>query len=244
MSQAFDRQWRARFERFGRSYEDEARVSGWSAAGLRRRLHAFEGLLRDLGPGSGGRALDLGCGAGTYVRVLAGLGHRTVGLDYSLPSLARAVAADPGAKGQYLAGEAYALPFPDTVFDLVVCIGVLQALGRPEAAVGEMARVLRPGGLVVVEALNGRAVLTRLARAGDRLRGRAERVRAYDPATAAGWLAARGLAVVRRQPVWVPPRRLPALAGLLESAPGAALAGHPALAALGAHTFLLAARKP
>ena len=152
----FEAEWRARFERFARAHDDEALISGWSAAGLRRRVQLFGALLPALGVPEGGAALDLGCGGGTYVRLLAGLGHRAVGLDYSLPSLARALGADPGGKARYLAAEAYALPFGGGAFDLVLCIGVLQALAEPARAIGEMARVLRPGGVLVVEALNGR----------------------------------------------------------------------------------------
>ena len=73
-------------------YDDEAlhlRLVG--SAGLRRRVAALRRLLPALGlPGARG-ALDLGCGGGTYVRLLAGLGHRAVGLDYSVPSLERAL---------------------------------------------------------------------------------------------------------------------------------------------------------
>ena len=45
----FESEWRARFERFARAFDDEPRISGWSDAGLRRRVAAFSALLPALG---------------------------------------------------------------------------------------------------------------------------------------------------------------------------------------------------
>jgi SAM-dependent methyltransferase len=240
----FEAEWRRRFERFARTYTDEAEISGWSEAGLIRRVARFGELLPALGLPSRAAALDLGCGAGTYVRLLAGLGHRAIGLDYSTPSLARAAAADPGGKGQYLAGEAYALPFSSARFDLVVSIGVLQTLEQPERALDEMARVLRPGGVLVVEALNGRAITSLARRLGDGVRGRATRVRAWPPSRVRGWLAARGLACFHEAPILLPPRRLSALGrGARLGTVARALDAAPRLAVALAHSFLFVARR-
>jgi SAM-dependent methyltransferase len=240
----FEAQWRARFERFARAYQGEALISGWSPEGLRRRLGLFESLLPGLGLPERCRALDLGCGGGSYVRLLAGLGHRVVGLDYSVPSLERARAADPGGKGRYLAGEAYALPVARASLDLVVSIGVLQALGDPEAALAEMARVLRPGGVLVVEALNAGSAPTRLRRALQRLRRAPERVRTYPLGRVRGWLAGLGFQVMAEAGLVLPPRRRPGLARLLDARPVAwTLNTVPGLAALAAHSVLFVARR-
>jgi len=243
---AFEAVWRARFERYARVHDDEALISGWSDAGLQRRVSLFRGLLPSLGLPDGARVLDLGCGGGTYVRLLGGLGHRVMGLDYSVPSLVRAVAADPGRKGRhYLAGEAYALPFPAASFDLVVSIGVLQALGEPYRALAEMARVARPGAALVVEALNGRSGPALLHRAIDRVMGRPRRVRSYAPAHVRAWLAAAGLEVGAEAGLCLPPRRFPALARLLDARlADPVLNGVPGLTHLTAHSFLFVARKP
>ncbi len=87
----FERQWRSRFERFATGHEEEHQVSGWSAVGLRRRVALFQQLLDGGLFRPGARLLELGCGAGTYVRLLAKSGYPVVGLDYSLPSLERAL---------------------------------------------------------------------------------------------------------------------------------------------------------
>ncbi len=240
----FDAVWRERFERFGRIYADEAEISGWSDLGLRRRVAIFSSLLPGLALPPEAAVLDLGCGGGTYVRLLAGLGHRAVGLDYSLPSLARAVDADPGLKGRYVAGGAYALPFAEGAFDLVVSIGVLQAIDSPERALDEMIRVLTPGGTLVVEALNDRAVLTRARTLGERLRGVPARVRAYASREVRAWLSARGLRLVRQAGIFLPPRQLPGLIRLVDlRAVSRALETRPALAEAAAHSFLFVARR-
>src|SRR5215813_3064424 len=167
----FEEEWQERFERFARYSEADHLISGWSVSGLRCRLALFSELLRGRVPQSPARILDLGCGAGTYVRLLADLGHQVIGLDYSLPSLSRALDADPKGAGHYVGGEAYNLPFCDERFDLVVSIGVFQVLASPEWALDEMVRVLRPKGLLVVEFLNGFELLAVLRSVGERLRG-------------------------------------------------------------------------
>jgi ubiquinone/menaquinone biosynthesis C-methylase UbiE len=240
----FEAEWRARFERFARRYEDEALISGWSAAGLRRRVQLFTSLLPSLRLPPGSHVLDLGCGAGTYVRLLAERGHRAVGLDYSLPSLGRAREADPHRRACYLAGEAYALPFSRSTFGLVVCIGVLQALADPAHAIAEMTRVLRPDGTLIVEALNARGLIGVLKEATHRLGRQPPRVRGYPPREVAGWLRARGLRVEATPGLCLPPRRWPALGRILETdAVEHAFAFAPGLSRLIAHSFLFVARR-
>lgn len=211
----FERQWQSRFEKFATRHQPEHLVSGWSAVGLRRRLAAVEALL-DQGLLSGAaRALDLGCGAGTYVRLLAKRGHSVVGLDYSLPSLGRAMAADLPQAGRYVAGDASCLPFPDRSFQAVTCIGVLQALERPETALTEIARVLEPAGVAVVETLNPWNLLAAARRLSAFLQRQPTRLRYGSPGTIERTMASRGLRPVRRLSILLPPRSLPGLEGML-----------------------------
>ncbi len=239
----FEKEWQERFERFAQSHDSDHLVSGWSDNGLRRRLSLFSELFRGRLPAAA-QILDLGCGAGTYVRFLAGLGHKVVGLDYSLPSLNRALAADPKQVGRYAGGEAYNLPFSNERFDLVVSIGVLQALGRPERALDEMIRVLRPKGFLVVEFLNAFELVALARSVGDRINGRPARLRTYSPFQVHRWFARRGFKLIRRTGVYLPPRRFPWLEGIfdcktvlhfMESVPGLSLAG--------AHAFLIVGEK-
>jgi SAM-dependent methyltransferase len=111
------------------------------------RFHrdAFFPLL----PPPGRLTLDIGCGEGRVGRDLARLGHRVVGLDAS-PAMASAAAAHPTVGGPVVIGDAAALPFPDAVADCVVAFMSLQDVDAMEAAVTEAARVLSPGGRLIM----------------------------------------------------------------------------------------------
>lgn len=206
----FEREWRRRFEDRAERFEVEHKVSGWSDAGLRRRVAVFQGVLDEgwLGPDER-RVLELGCGAGTYVRLLGKAGHRVTGLDYSLPSLRRARAADPGGLGHYVAGDAYALPFAAAAFDAVLCIGVLQALAEPERAIHEMARVVVGGGRVLVETLNPWSPLAAWRRLRSGVNGERTPLTYCPPVRVEAALARAGVRVFQRIPVLVPPRSWP-----------------------------------
>jgi SAM-dependent methyltransferase len=98
--------------------------------------------------------LDVGCGPGTITvdlarRVAPG---RVLGLDVSDDPLdeARALAQREGVAVEFAVGDTYALDLPDASFDVVHAHQVLQHLADPVAALREMARVCRPGGLLAV----------------------------------------------------------------------------------------------
>lgn len=241
----FESEWRARFERYARLYADEAQISGWSLEGLRRRVALFRTLIHPPEAHSPAVALELGCGAGTYVRLLAGLGYRAVGLDYSVATLQRAVAADSGGKGRYVAGEAYALPGRAGSVDLVVSIGVLQALSEPQRALEEIRRVLRPGGRVLLEVLNSRALVARARAAHARLRGVPPRVATYDPDRVAAWLRSQGFVIERRAALRLPPRSAPGLGRVLRARPvERVVEAVPVLSRALAHAVWLVGRLP
>jgi SAM-dependent methyltransferase len=207
----FERQWQSRFEKFATRHGADHLVSGWSAAGLRRRLAVFEGLIDGGLLVAGAPVLELGCGAGTYVRLLAKRGHPVVGLDYSLPSLRRAVTAGLPQAGGYVAGDASGLPFRSGSFQAVTCIGVLQALEKPETALIEIARVLEPGGVALVETLNPWNALAASRRLGGFIRREPTRLHYGSPRAIERTMASQGLESIRRLSVLLPPRSLPGL---------------------------------
>jgi SAM-dependent methyltransferase len=103
------------------------------------------------------RVLDLACGDGFYTRRIAerlGPGGFITGVDINLAYLSEASveASRPHAhaKIDFVAASFDRLPFPDDTFDLVWCAQSLYTLPDPVVAIGHMARVLRPGGLVAV----------------------------------------------------------------------------------------------
>ena len=116
-----------------------------------------------------GPALDVACGTGDFAIALAARPQvrGVVGLDFAPPMLPLAVEKSRRAAApvDYVAGDAHSLPFPDGVFICVtVGFGIRNFVDLPRA-LSEMARVLRPGGrLVVLEIvrMEGRGVLPRL----------------------------------------------------------------------------------
>jgi SAM-dependent methyltransferase len=100
-------------------------------------------------PAPGRLTLDIGCGEGRLGRDLAREGHRVVSLDAS-PTMAMAAAAHPESGGPILLADASSLPLPDGVADCVVAFMCLQDVDAMEAAVAETARVLVPGGHLVM----------------------------------------------------------------------------------------------
>ena len=103
----------------------------------------------------GDRVLDIACGTSIVARTAAralGAGSNIVGLDVSAPMLA---AANSAAKGEGLSvewreGSAMKLPFADGAFDVACCQQGLQFFPDRHTALGEMNRVLAPGGRLVL----------------------------------------------------------------------------------------------
>jgi SAM-dependent methyltransferase len=96
------------------------------------------------------RALDAGCGTGFQTSILAELGYRPHGLDLSAASLSVARARLPASR--LVRGDLGALPYGDASFDAVVCAGsTLNFVDEPGSAVGEIARVMRPGAQLLLE---------------------------------------------------------------------------------------------
>ncbi|MFD2265190.1 class I SAM-dependent methyltransferase [Lacibacterium aquatile] len=98
------------------------------------------------------RALDVGCGEGRFCRMLQERDIASVGIDPTLALLAEARRRDP--EGDYRDGRAEALDFPDASFDLVVSYLSLIDIPDIRAAIPEMARVLKPGGTLLIANLN------------------------------------------------------------------------------------------
>ncbi|MEU8639259.1 class I SAM-dependent methyltransferase [Amycolatopsis sp. NPDC048633] len=95
-----------------------------------------------------GVALDAACGTGRYAEFLAGRGHRVIGVDSSPDMLTRAHVRVPQA--EFLRGDLHRLPVADAEVDLVVCGLALTHVSTLEPVLAEFARVLRPGGHLVI----------------------------------------------------------------------------------------------
>lgn len=97
--------------------------------------------------------LDLGTGTGRMLSIMADRAERCVGIDYSreMLSVARANLESAGKRNwQIRHGDLYQLPFPGASFDIAVIHQVLHYLEDPAEALAEAARVLRPGGMLLI----------------------------------------------------------------------------------------------
>lgn len=109
-------------------------------------------LLEIIGDVGGRDVLDVGCGDGVLAAALARSGGRVTGLDAD-PQMLEAAnrrAAEELLDLHLVSGQAEALPFADDTFDRVVAVTVLCFVARADDAISEMARVLKPGGQLVI----------------------------------------------------------------------------------------------
>jgi ubiquinone/menaquinone biosynthesis C-methylase UbiE len=93
---------------------------------------------------TGQRILEVGCGRGFLLRLLQEAGADAIGIDANPQSIATAVTAGTAV------GDAQALDHPDAAFDAIVSVHTIEHLPDMDAALAEMARVLRPGGRMVL----------------------------------------------------------------------------------------------
>ena len=100
--------------------------------------------------------LDVGCGGGFLSEQFAALGCSVTGIDPSLPTLAAAKAHSQisGLAINYIEGSGENIPFGNQQFDIVCCCDVLEHVNDLNVVMSEMARVLKPGGVLFYDTIN------------------------------------------------------------------------------------------
>jgi ubiquinone/menaquinone biosynthesis C-methylase UbiE len=229
------------FAGWGRFFDEYAPVyeqSAFGGAGLAhvsdREVDAVLGALMRRAPG---RVLDAGAGTGRLTRALDRSGWSVTALDVSLEMLGVLEASVPGCETVH-GTLGTTLPLATASFDAVVSMRVLKYVSDLETGLAEITRVLRRGGLAVLEFPNRWSV----ARVGYR----GAPIRFVGIREASVLLERAGLRVVDRvagprlpQPVWARARssRSAALAAGADRALGAALGGDRSL--FGARSLIL-----
>jgi SAM-dependent methyltransferase len=124
--------------------------------------------------GVGGLVLDVCCGYGRHCRALRELGVRSFGVDLSTDLLARALEVYPDLEGRIVCGDARALPVAtgglDAAVSLFSSFGYFGEEGD-RALLLEVGRVLRPGGVFVLDLLNPERVRAELIPVSTATRG-------------------------------------------------------------------------
>lgn len=133
----------------GDAYEQQ--MGRWS-----RRL--AEPFLDFIGPIGEGPILDVGCGTGhlTFAAASRLQTGRIHGLDFSEAYIEHARRRTDDPRIEFRVGDACAMPFPSGSFDQVLSLLVLHFVPRAPAAVAEMRRVARPGGVVAAAVWDSR----------------------------------------------------------------------------------------
>ncbi len=134
---------RAMFDRISGVYDVMNTVM---TAGLHHRWRARAADLARVGPGT--RALDVATGTGDLAIELASRGSSVVGSDFSEGMLAKARAKAPGLRWEQ--ADALALPYDSNAFDAVTVGFGARNFSDLDRGLGEMARVVRPGGRMVI----------------------------------------------------------------------------------------------
>lgn len=151
------------YDRFSAQYEKHRGVN--DPGGYHDLLDELEaGFVAKYGAGMD--VLEVGCGTGLVLSRIASVARSAKGVDLSEGMLAKA--RERGL--DVVQGSALALPFPDNRFDVSCSFKVLAHIPDIEQALGEMARVTRPGGVVLAEFYNPYSLRGLLKQFGPALR--------------------------------------------------------------------------
>src|SRR6516162_1427598 len=136
----------------------EGMLASWYAKNTAKLAADFKActwrIAAQLAPGA--RVLEVAPGPGYLAIELAKLGrYRITGVDISRSFVRMATehAARAAVDAEFRQGNAAALPFADGTFDFIVCRAAFKNFSNPVTALGEMHRVLRPGGKALIKAM-------------------------------------------------------------------------------------------
>jgi ubiquinone/menaquinone biosynthesis C-methylase UbiE len=124
----------------------------------------YERAVAELAPPTGGRVLDAACGTGRALPVLraaVGPTGTVLGVDLTREMLVEAVSLGRGDCAELIEADVTALPLPDASLDAIFAAGLISHLSDPIVGLGELARVCRTGGRLILFHPLGRAALAR-----------------------------------------------------------------------------------
>lgn len=176
--------------------EMEGMTARWYARqrGTPSQIAVFREQAAQLTAGlpEGADVLEVAPGPGYLAIEMARLAHfQVIGLDISqtMVEIARENATAAGVAVDFHHGDATAMPFAEGSFDLIVCQAAFKNFRRPVSALNEMHRVLRSGGLAVIQDMRKDASAAEIA----------QEVRSQDLGALNGFITKRILARLRRR---------------------------------------------
>lgn len=119
---------------------------------FKKRFTWADDYIKSVESGRFKKAIDVGCGIGFFLPILATCANKVTALDYSADILnyARFMAEKRNINNvDFVQGSISSLPFEDKSFDLIVCMSVLEHFQEPEQPLRELKRILAPGGLLI-----------------------------------------------------------------------------------------------
>jgi len=150
----------------------EGMVAKWYAANTAEVMNEYSELAQRIAGeiAAGSRVLEVAPGPGYFCIELAKLGSYAItGLDISrtFVKIAAKKAAEAGVPVDFQQGSASNMPFPRGSFDFLLCPAAFKNFAQPVEALGEMCRVLKPGGRGLIIDLRGDASPTLISRHVD-----------------------------------------------------------------------------
>ena len=167
--------------------EGNLSVPDFIARRLDEIIAGFEPYRRE------GRLLDVGCGAGTFLRAAGRAGWVAEGVEVS----ATAAEHNRAAGFEVFNGELAAARYPEGRFDVVILSEVLEHVAEPREMLREILRVLRPGGLLWATTPNGRGLSARALGLGWSAVSPPEHLHLFSSRAARALLAEAGFGRVR-----------------------------------------------
>lgn len=147
--------WKSTPVEFNLSYTDKSKFRYFVNYFLNSRMKKAESLLGGINL-TGKKVLDVGCGGGQYMEFFLNKGTKITGIDYSEKMIEMARGYLEGKlknkklKYSLIKADAEDLPFRNNTFDLIISIGLLEYLSKPDKALMEIHRVLKKNGYALL----------------------------------------------------------------------------------------------
>ena len=131
----------------------------------RQRLSIVLNWLGELDLSENSMVLDAGCGAGKFASEAAKRGYNVFGMDYSYGMTVKAKSIynhEVNQNTAFIQGDIESLPFENSTFNVIICLGVVAYLKSEKQSLHELSRILKPNGILAISIVNKARLANRL----------------------------------------------------------------------------------